>query len=1184
MPSTSMSTSAWTVSQTKLPRGRENHDRLLGSIPGRSATGTRGSAPWACLVVALFGFVLPLISVPSHHLIAGGDSAIPELNPAGAWRHALGAWAGASGLGYDNALSRPLLFPFVAGDLFMRKLGASPYLMNRLWLGLIGAIQSAAPVALVRQLLTPSRMPAAVQITVGIVSIMNPYVVIEWHSPFPTTNLSVAMFPLLAATGASLVSSPTPLRYLLYVILCYAAAAGDFNPGIFAVEVGFGALLLALSGLSAIAAKCAVAAGYLGANLAYVLPLIRPNFVTQVAAQWRNYSIDTLRVTSLYSAWPHSLRLIGEYLFFNNSAGASYLPQGHAYDSNILLVLATWCIPAMALAGLIWAVHRGERNVMCAGVVAAVALFLAKGTAPPLGWLYDWAFRNWTLVDAFRDSFAKFEWVAVVCYAILIGYFLLCVVERRAHKVARLAIAAAVVASAISAFPMLEGHLFWQHSIIRVPRRYTYVANEVNAKWRGVTIASLPAARGFFESYSWGYIGAGVLSQLLNGPLLSGEFRLLSPANEKLLDALEVYPDVIGSRALPSLLGLYSIGGVISDSSLDQGIFYGGGNTPMISPSAAPGGLHLAVADGGLDVYSVSAADANPPLYVARKLFVGVATLPEEATVCRLYGCLGAAFVSRDAVRAGELNAASVSFGYGGFYPRESQRTFARPPAFSAVPPLPRTRSQTYADYANGVEDLTNSVRLARRYVGYGTRPIVIRISTARSLASTDYYNLATDWLRPDAPLALPMLICVSANQYLTRTFVPRSGALSGSEEGLIAATLRSAPELSTSLAYQTSDGRDYLWFVASDGDLHDMLRLAPLSERSWIRITVGGGTHGGCAEVRYVALAEPLSASAGRRALDFPTSPYMAATSALFPSGYTDAYRAAAATGAIPASPTALSALQGWSNGSATWQGPDVDSPSGASPDQVVEVSSAGDLTRVAAMRAAVDVYASLSRVYAGVACTVTVRARSDVPSDIQLAVVDNGHAPIIASNFSVTRHPEALELNFVPTADAEPTLYAYINSSLRAKAVVLLGRPTLNCDLPPTTVSVRGSPLQGHVPTTSVHLVDGRWHIRVTGDLRPFVVVLNQSYDPGWEMTADDAAVQVEHLTANAGVNAWLVMGPGTYTLSVYYDRQRTYASAWTAAVLLVLLGAFLTFTALWARTRGARPGGGSRSAGED
>ena len=123
---------------------------------------------------------------------------------------------------------------------------------------------------------------------------------------------------------------------------------------------------------------------------------------------------------------------------------------------------------------------------------------------------------------------------------------------------------------------------------------------------------------------------------------------------------------------------------------------------------------------------------------------------------------------------------------------------------------------------------------------------------------------------------------------------------------------------------------------------------------------------------------------------------------------------------------------------------------------------------------------------------------------------------------------------------------------------------------DRPYTTLAIEGNATQRQVPVARVSRDGGGWQLAISQAVRPFIVVLDQTYDPDWQMVSGDNKTQILHMDANLGVNSWLVMGSGTYSLTISYDRKRAYAITYGLAGAALLAGVLLVAWLTWGRTR--------------
>lgn len=87
-------------------------------------------------------------------------------------------------------------------------------------------------------------------------------------------------------------------------------------------------------------------------------------------------------------------------------------------------------------------------------------------------------------------------------------------------------------------------------------------------------------------------------------------------------------------------------------------------------------------------------------------------------------------------------------------------------------------------------------------------------------------------------------------------------------------------------------------------------------------------------------------------------------------------------------------------------------------------------------------------------------------------------------------------------------------------------------------------------------------RYEVTVTDAAAPYVLVLNQRFDPGWGLSIDGIRQDYYHLQANGFANSWIVPKTGTYTLSLYYipQQQANLGAIISGSTLLATLGYFV------------------------
>jgi arabinofuranan 3-O-arabinosyltransferase len=306
--------------------------------------------------VALAGlaFLLALLQRPGLMLT---DTKIDlHVDPVGFLGDVLSAWSDTGDLGHvQGGQYGGYAFPMAPFFALGHALGVAPWLVQRLWLGLVLALAAWGAVKLA-DVLAGGTWERAVA---GLLYLLNPYVVI-FVNRTSITLLAYAALPWLMLCTYRGLRIPRGWTWPAAFALIVTASGGGVNAAVLA-WVLLGPILLALyerrpRALWSFGWRTALATGLV--SLWWIAPLL---------VQGR-YGVDFLAFTeqpgTIWSttSLSESLRLMGYWVSY---LGVGYSGTLRPYfgDAGVMLfktpvVLATLLVPALAVAGLVWTRRR----------------------------------------------------------------------------------------------------------------------------------------------------------------------------------------------------------------------------------------------------------------------------------------------------------------------------------------------------------------------------------------------------------------------------------------------------------------------------------------------------------------------------------------------------------------------------------------------------------------------------------------------------------------------------------------------------------------------------------------------------------------------------------------------------------------------------------------------------------
>ncbi len=541
----------------------------------RPRTAPRALLP-ACLAAG--AYAIALLQRPGQ--LAADTKIDLHTDPAAFLGDVASVWSASGGLGQVQAGQYAgYLFPmgpfFAVGDL----LGLAPWLVHRLWLGTLLALAAWGTVRLLDALLDGPRGAAHVVAGAGVV--LNPYVVVFSNRTSVTLLGYVALPWLLLCVHRGLRDSRRWLWPAAFALVL-AASGGGVNAAVTAWLM-LGPLLLlgyelAFGGVDRRAALRLTARTALLAVLAslwWIVPVV----------EHARYGLNFLPFTESPGAiWDttsmgEGFRLLGYWIgYLGTGYGERLVPYFDTAGTLLfdpLVVLATFAVPALAVAGFAWT-RRWAYGPFFLALVLLGLLVMGAGfpEGAPLRRALTFTYNGVDAVQFMRTTYKAGPLVALGLVCLLGGGAAVLWSRLKGRRtIQALAVAAFAVALAGAAWPLVQGTAVdRQIAFEEVPEAWQLAASDLDEELPANTRALVLPGQ-LFPFYEWGGTQDPILPALSERPVtVRGVVPFadlhaadLLVATDALVQQRRLYPG-----QLPPLLDLMGIGAVVTGTDDDR--------------------------------------------------------------------------------------------------------------------------------------------------------------------------------------------------------------------------------------------------------------------------------------------------------------------------------------------------------------------------------------------------------------------------------------------------------------------------------------------------------------------------------------------------------------------------------------------------------------------------------------
>src|SRR4051794_15354578 len=509
--------------------------------------------------LAALSLLIALIQRPGK---ASSDTKIDlHVDPVGFLGDVANAWSATGDLGHvQGGQYGGYLFPMGPFFALLHTLGLGPWLVQRLWLGLILALAAWGAVKLMDEF--NGRPRGVAHAVTGLLIVLNPYVVV-FSARTTVTLLGYAALPwLLVAVRRGIRGNPW--WWAAAFALIVTASGGGVNAAVPA-WVLVGPLLLALYERWIGAVTWRAIAGF-AARAALLTGLVSAWWVVPLLVQ-SGFGVDFLRFTeqpgTIWSttSLPESLRLMGYWISYLGVGYGGRLRPLFGGGAVLLfawpVVIAGLLVPALVLSG--FALVRRSRAAGFLLLLALVGLLAMAAGFPegtPLRRAMNFTYNHVAPLQFLRTTYKAGPLLALA----LAGLGGLSAARAapwlrargRALPVAGLAAVAAL--GAVACWPLVRGQaldsqLTWKE----IPAAWTAAADHVDAT-AGEDGRAVVLPGQLYADYDWGGTIDAILPALAKRPVA---VRYAVPyADLRAVDLLWTVDGLVQQRrALPGQLG-----------------------------------------------------------------------------------------------------------------------------------------------------------------------------------------------------------------------------------------------------------------------------------------------------------------------------------------------------------------------------------------------------------------------------------------------------------------------------------------------------------------------------------------------------------------------------------------------------------------------------------------------------
>ncbi|TSC87773.1 MAG: Uncharacterized protein G01um10147_459 [Microgenomates group bacterium Gr01-1014_7] len=490
------------------------------------------------LAGSLYLFITLVVMFSWFHyglMYGGGDVGLPTHNPQRVLQMASQPWWTETAPGFPRPQNLTAL-PAYVFFAFLQNLGLPAFMIQAVIFGILLFLMGFGMYLLAKNIMKNENRGMA--ILAGLFYMVNPYMmVLVWHRFTHTTFFFVASLPLLLLFWRKWMREKefTSLIIFIAVNLIFSYMFGTLA---YAITLWF---LLGMYTLFEIfipwigwkKASQISASFSLGlilwvlTNTWWILPAF---FILPTLASAQHAvgdTLSTLFAIGEQSIIPYSLPGLNSFYLFQRQE------LGEVFKHPLFLFIP-WIGVSFTIIGIYYT--KKSRELIFWSILFILAVFLAKGVAPPLGYFYPYMFEKFFFLGVLRNPFEKFGLLIPFAGSVLfsVGFFNLATYFWKRNNLAGKAVLILSFGLFFGVYhwPFWTGTLFGtleKRNFVEIPPYYQQANLWIKNQKKDGNILHLPLAITDASTYRWQYGYSGAESNagfFTSNPSISMGFNL----------------------------------------------------------------------------------------------------------------------------------------------------------------------------------------------------------------------------------------------------------------------------------------------------------------------------------------------------------------------------------------------------------------------------------------------------------------------------------------------------------------------------------------------------------------------------------------------------------------------------------------------------------------------------------